>query len=199
MKLPKSKSKGFTLVELLVVIAIIAVLAALATPAIMKGLTKASIVKAKSVCSNFETAVNNFENEYNYLPYSGTVPDDDNTDPIRSDEDVVAVLAGVEDTDSSDAQNFKGIRFFELGEPKGSSEASYKDGMKIDTAANTAKIYDPWGNTYYIVFDYGLDGLIDNPLEPGETVGGKKVIVYSYGPDEQFGTNKLNRDNATNF
>ncbi|BDS06280.1 hypothetical protein NT6N_13200 [Oceaniferula spumae] len=200
MKLPHKKSKGFTLVELLVVIAIIAVLAALSTPAIMKALQKAKIVKAKGICTQFETAVNNFENEYNYLPFgSGSVPDQDN-DPIRSDDDVVAVLAGVEK--GGDKQNFKNIRFFELGEPKGGSEASYTDGMKVDKANGTAKIYDPWGETYYIVFDYDLDGQIEHPFDSTKEVGGKKAIMYSYGPDKEMEPGTLtgkNKDNPTNF
>lgn len=197
MKLPQKKSKGFTLVELLVVIAIIAVLSALATPAILKALTKASIVKAKGVCTNFETAVNNFENEYNYLPFNGGSPPSTDGSPIRSDTDVVSVLAGAEDTNGSGAQNFKGIRFFELGEPKGNSDATYKDGMKI--TGNTAKFWDPWGELYYMVFDYDLDGKIENPIDTSKDIGGKKVIVYSYGPDKEIGSSKLNRDNATNF
>jgi len=206
MKLPQKISKGFTLVELLVVIAIIAVLAALATPAIMKALQKASIAKAKGICSNFEIAVNNFESEYNHLPFEGTDPPSDDNSPYKSDtSEIVSILAGAEDPDSSNAQNFKGIRFFELGEPKGTSASNYKNGMKI--TGNNAQLYDPWGidtqkagsGVYHIIFDYNYDGKIKNPLDSSKDVGGKKVIVYSYGPDKEKGSSKLNRDNATNF
>lgn len=197
MKLTHKKAKGFTLVELLVVIAIIAVLATLAAPAIMRALQKAKITKAKGVCSSFETAVINFENEYNYLPYGGGGSAPTTDEEVRSDDDVVGVLAGVEDE-----LNFKQIRFFEQGEPKGSSESSYKDGMKVNRNGGTAKLYDPWGERYYIIIDYDLDGEIDNPLQSSKVISGKKCVVYSTGPDKEKEANNAagkNQDNPTNF
>lgn len=195
MKIKTKQNGGFTLVELLVVIAIIAILAALSTPAIMGALKKAKIVRASGVCTSFEVAVNNFENEYNYLPYSGggTAPSEDD-DAIRSDEDIVAVLAGVEED-----LNFKQIRFFETGAPKGNSDANYKDGMKLDKAGGTAKLYDAWGETYYISMDYDLDGELDDPFGGVDKITGKKCLIFSTGPDKLKGTTKLNKDNPKNF
>ena len=192
MNIKTKKNKGFTLVELLVVIAIIAVLAALAAPAILKALTKSKITKANGVCSSFEVAVNNFENEYNYLPYGGSGNSPTTDEEIRSDNDVVAVLAGREDT-----INFKKIKFFQQGEPNGSSDATYKDGMHI--SGTTAKLYDPWGETYYITIDYDLNDEINNPMKSGELIHGKKVVIWSKGPDQESGSTKKNRDNPKNF
>ena len=191
MKLTHKKTKGFTLVEILVVIAIIAVLATLATPALLSALKKAKVTKAAGICSSFETAVINFENEYNYLPYGGggNAPTDD--EEVRSDDDVVAVLAGAEED-----LNFKKIKFFELGEPKGSNSSNYKDGLII--TGTTAALYDPWGETYYIIIDYDLDGEIENPFDDTKTIS-KKAAIYSLGPDMKEGTAALDKDNATNF
>jgi len=200
MKLTHKKTKGFTLVELLVVIAIIAVLAAFAGPALLNAFKKAKITKAEGICSAFETAVVNFESEYNYLPYggAGSSPTDDSDNPVlRSDTgegaELLAVLAGVEDD-----LNFKKIKFFELSEPKGNSEAAYKDGLKLDEAGGSAQLYDPWGEGYYLILDYGLDGKIDHPFDDDKTIS-KKAAIYSLGPDMEEGSALLDKDNATNF
>lgn len=189
MKLNQKTHRGFTLVELLVVIAIIAILAVLGAPAILKQLKKAKITKAAGVCQSFEVAVNNFESEYNYLPAASDSPSE--TAPLRSDDDIMAVLAGVEDT-----YNPKKIKFFELGEPKGSSESSYKDGMHI--SGTTAKLYDPWGEPYYLTLDYDYDGQVKHPYDDEELIR-KKAICWSYGPDKETGNAKKNLDNPSNF
>ena len=190
MKLTHKKHKGFTLVELLVVIAIIAVLAAMATPVALKAASKAKIAKSKAICTAFAGAVDSFASEYSYLPFGGdgSAPTQDNQTPIRSDDGLVAVLAGVEDD-----LNFKQIRFFETSEPKGT-----KDGMAIDKSAKTAKLYDPWGERYFIFMNYDLDSGIDHPFEKGATVTGN-CAIFSIGPDGQSGSMKTNKDNSTNF
>lgn len=195
MKLHNKTNRGFTLIELLVVIAIIAILATLAAPAILNQLKKAKIVKSSGVCTAFETAVNNFESEYNYLPYSGASSPDADRD-LRSDDDVMSVLAGVEDS-----VNFKKIKFFTLGEPKGSSESNYKDGMYVSSTA--AKLYDPWGEPYYITLDYNMNGQVAHPYKGGgdesDDAIRKKAICWSSGPDKEHGDTKKNRDNPSNF
>lgn len=182
MKTNHAQAKGFTLVELLVVIAIIASLATLATPVILKALTKAKIVTAKNICVAVESAVDRFESDYSYLPYDPSIgtPDSDTSSaqPIRSDEEFMAVLAGVEKE-----VNFKKIKFFSADTPKGTDETNYKDGMAIK--GETAKLYDAWGQPYYFLLDYDLNGEIENPFKSGSDnhIFGKKVLVFSTGPD----------------
>lgn len=182
MNTHSKQAKGFTLVELLVVIAIIAVLAALSTPVIMKALTKAKITTAKNVCVAVENAVDRFEDDYSYMPYdpSEAVPDGDTpaSTPIRSDSDLMSVLVGVEDV-----VNYKKIKYFSLSEAKGTSEDNYKDGLAI--SGTTAKLYDAWGEAYYMLLDYDLDGTIENPFEAGSdnAVHGKKLLIFSTGPE----------------
>lgn len=192
MKTYSKQTKGFTLVELLVVIAIIAVLAALASPAIMGALKKAKIAKATGVCTAFEVAVDNFESEYNYLPFGGgSAPSRDETD-LRSDDALVAVLAGREDV-----INFKQIRFFDQPKPKGTKESNYKDGMHV--SGKNAKLYDPWGETYYISMDYDMDGELADPYGGADPISGRKVLIWSTGPDKEEGGTAKNKDNPSNF
>ena len=176
MKITHQKSKGFTLVELLVVIAIIAVLAALSTPVIMRALTKAKIVSAKAICVSLGNAVDRFESEYSYLPSNGSPTGDERT---QSDGDIMAALAGVE-ADGATKMNFKDIKFFALGSPKGSSDASYIDGLDID--GNSATLYDAWGERYQMILDSDLDGVIE-VVVGGDEVNGKLALIYSKGPD----------------
>ncbi|GEM_PF-1293498 len=181
-KSTRQKSSGFTLVELLVVIAIIAVLAALATPMIMKAMVKTRILAATNICTSLGSAVDRFENDYSYLPFD---PDDQSDDDyeLKSNAEpgpspIMAVLVGVEDE-----VNFKKIAYFTLDDPKGAS-GTYKDGMLVDKQGKTAELYDPWGGPYYMIFDYGLDDEIEHPFEtPTKQLHGKKVLIYSSGPD----------------
>lgn len=174
-------TKGFTLVELLVVIAIIAVLASLATPMIMKAMVKTKIVVATNICTSLGSAVDRFESDYSYLPYEGSSPTEDTevTSSVAGGgpTDIMAVLTGVENS-----VNFKKIAYFSLDSPKGVA-GSYKDGMLVSKSGKTAELYDPWGGAYYMIFDYNLDDEIDHPFDPTKTLNGKKVLIYSAGPD----------------
>lgn len=188
MKIKHRNNKGFTLVELLVVIVIIAVLAALATPAILAGLKRAKITKAVNICTSFEGAVTSFEVEYNYLPFGGGGTSPTTDDEVRSNDDVVAVLAGAEDE-----LNFKQVKFFETEEPTGN-----KDGMEVDFDNGTATLYDPWGELYFIIIDYDLDGRIDDPFDEDRDIT-RKVAIYSLGADREGGTTIQDKDNASNY
>jgi prepilin-type N-terminal cleavage/methylation domain-containing protein len=183
MKITHQKAKGFTLVELLVVIAIIAVLAALSTPVIMTALVKARVVSAKAICVSLGNAVDQFESEYSYLPYA---PGNDNPTEgteIRTEDGIMLVLAGVEDE-----VNTKQIKIFKLGSPKGGA-SNPKDGMLVTTSPPSAKLYDVWGQPYYMQLDYDLDGVVTGP--DGKDYNGKLALVWSSGPDEKIPTESL--------
>lgn len=195
MKITHQKAKGFTLVELLVVIAIIAVLAALSTPVIITALVKARVVSAKAVCVSLGNAVDRFESEYSYLPYdpSDSAPNAD--EEYKTEDGIMLVLAGVDDT-----VNTKQIKFFTLGSPKG-GDTNPRDGMVLTMTPPVAKVYDVWGEPYSITLDYDLDGIISGP--DGEDVNGKLALIYSTGPDKTepsaSTTNKEWRNIPTNF
>lgn len=191
MKYTTKSNRGFTLVELLVVIAIIASLAAIATPVIFKAKAKATRMKAVNACKAVEVAVNSFENDYSFLPYEGSSPSEDNGAAIKSDQGIMNVLTG-----KDREVNFKQKEYFEYKTAKG-GPGSYFDGLNI--TGSQASLYDPWGNPYLLFFDYDFDGEIINPENSKETVNGKVVAVYSKGADEESGSVKKNRDNASNF
>jgi len=184
MKITHQKAKGFTLVELLVVIAIIAVLAALSTPVIMTALVKARVVSAKAVCVSLGNAVDRFESEYSYLPYDPeeVAPSADTLPgtPIGTLDGIMLVLAGVEDE-----VNTKQIKFFTLGSPKG-GVSNPKDGMLLTTTPPSAKLYDVWGQSYYMQLDYDLDGLVTGPDDKDHN--GKLALIWSLGPKEELPT-----------
>lgn len=185
----KKSPKGFTLVELLVVMAIIAGLAALSSPVVFKYLTKAKIMTAQQACVTLGLAIEQFENDYNFLPYSGSAPNSDET--VRTDGGFMNVICGLEDE-----INYKQTKFFSYNDAKG-GPGSYTDGLSLK--GGKAELFDPWGQRYYVVLDYDLDGEIKNPMKLSDTVNGKLSVVYSKGPDGKMGSLKKNRDNASNL
>jgi len=71
------KPKGFTLIELLVVIAILATLGALSFGPIVRQLEYSQVVKSSKVCTDLVAAVDNFQLEYQHLPFEGSFPTQD--------------------------------------------------------------------------------------------------------------------------
>lgn len=191
MKYTIKANRGFTLVELLVVIAIIASLAALSAPVILKAKEKAKRVSATNACNAIEVAVDQFENDNNFLPYEGDSPSTDNGTGYRSDQEIMNVLTGKEDL-----VNFKEKIYFTFNDAKG-GPGNYFDGLNVTDSK--AELYDPWGNPYLLFFDYDLDGEITNPEDPRKNVNGKNVAVYTKGADQKSGNKEQNKDNASNF
>jgi prepilin-type N-terminal cleavage/methylation domain-containing protein len=78
-----NRSGGFSLVELLVVIVIIAVLIGIAAPAFLSARRNASKVATETVMNSIVSAIDQFENDFGYLP--PLILDDPSVAPIDSD------------------------------------------------------------------------------------------------------------------
>ena len=130
----KAKSRrGFTLVEMLVVIGMIAALAGISFPVYKSIQKKVEKQQTQMFYTSIERAVDNFETEYNYLPYAqAAYPAADSIyNHIGSTMDILTgILMGLEST-----KNFKQIKFLELKDAEGSGPhaapgpAGYRDGV----------------------------------------------------------------------
>jgi prepilin-type N-terminal cleavage/methylation domain-containing protein len=198
----QNKSRGgFTLVEMLVVIGMIATLAGISFPVYKSIQNKVEKQKVQMLFTSVERAVDNFQTEYNYLPYPtswGNYPNTTAGFSSTSDGDwvdsrqgemteMVTILAGL-----GNNINFKQIKFLE------------SEDMVI--SGNTATLYDPWGFEYFgMRVDYNLDGLLSRPFDASSVyyqIKGKRAAIYSYGPDNLGGggsgwqTQERNLDNV---
>ena len=183
----KAKSRcGFTLVEMLVVIGMIAALAGISFPVYKSIQKKVDKQQFEMMFNSLGSAVENFETEYNYLPYVGSIyPDADASkgDALNDEtatNQFITVLVGLGDT-----SNFKKIKFFEYKEPNG-EPGKYEDGLLV--SGNSAELYLPWGNGISRIWvDYDMNGYLANPywwsMDPEQA--GVRVMIMSYGPDNE--------------
>jgi prepilin-type N-terminal cleavage/methylation domain-containing protein len=181
IKISQSKeSKGFTLVEMLVVIGMIAALAGVSFPVYRSIQSKVEMQQLEMVFGSIERAVENFETEYNYLPYAAAAyPANDEWIRWGDNDIFVGTLMGLEST-----KNFKRIDFLEIAEAKGSGPhaspgpAGYTDGV-VDNGDGTAALYSPSGMKYIFIVDHNLDGEITSVFPGGGVVTDKKIIFWT--------------------
>lgn len=178
--------RGFTLVELLVVIVIIAVLSALGFAVGTGALQKARMVTAQSSATNVANAVEAFYSEYHLLPDPTGSATDDNVPYSTIDSngtDLLDILSGYED-DSDDMQNDRKVKFLSVRE----AENPKKGGIVYTVSGAVTKVdklYDSWGQPFFIALDYNYDGRLQFTPSSKYTydakLNNKRVAVYSLG------------------
>ncbi len=187
MKIPfnKQNQSGFTLVELLVVVVIIAILSTIGFSVGIGALEKAKRVTAQAAATNVANAVEQFYSEYNLLPApSSGAPDTDNgASPYITDSgagvQLLEVLSGYEDE-----QNERKLRFLGVKE----ADKGNRGGIVYNDAGDAVVgLFDPWGQSYYIVLDYDYDGRLEftpsAAYDYDAKLNNKRVAVYSLGTD----------------
>ena len=190
--------RGWTLVEMLVVVGMIGSLAAISFPVYKSIQKRVEKQQTEMMWSSLERAVDNFETEYNHMPYVGNVYPD--ADFLFKEENgditkFTSILAGV-----GTNCNFKKIKFFEYKEPKG-GPGSYKDGLLVNNTQAT--LYKPWlvdnapAEYRRTLLDNNMDGEVAN-MTALVTGGPWKVnfVMWDWGPDKNWFTLD---DNASNL
>jgi prepilin-type N-terminal cleavage/methylation domain-containing protein len=177
-------NSGFTLVELLVVISIIVVLAAMSFGAANMAINKSKKLQSSNDAMGLQTALNNYYSEYSKLPEFGMSGDEAQTDG-QSGSELLTILLGKEEV-TDDMQNKKQITFLNAKVNKNKKKGGliYSNG---GSGATPEGLYDAWGNPFYLKFDDDFDQEITDPLEQGNIIRNKQVIVYSYGQDGKMG------------
>ena len=189
----KAKSRrGFTLVEMLVVIGMIAALAGISFPVYKSIQAKVERQQFEMLFTSVDRAFENFETEYNYLPYTGAAhpTGDQYFDTAAKTSGIWTVLAGAESMAGVVSPvNFKGIKFLE-GKEATPSGGTYVNGFH-ENADGTISLYFPWGTQpVRLRIDNNMDGLINIPWPWSEESVGK-YSIYDPGPYGSFesGTN----------
>jgi prepilin-type N-terminal cleavage/methylation domain-containing protein len=198
---PPSRNCGFTLIELLVVIAIIAILAAMGFgggAAVMKAAKK---TVATNDCTNIVLAIQSYYDDYNTLPEApeaGTAPGAPTTNELMDQ------LVGF-DKES----NPNGERYFQGKDAKGKTQNGAYGGLFY--TGRSVELFDAWkkkGNAatnrhYFVLMDIDLDDEITDPFDATKPLYGRRVVVWTTGPDGQFTTGQAtatkNRDNDNSW
>lgn len=135
---------------------------------------------------SFQAAINNYYSEYGKLPDFGMLGDEAESDG-QSGSELLTILLGKEEV-RDDMQNKKQICFMNW---KDNGNTNKKKGGFAYPEGGSSKVpeglYDAWGNPFYLKFDDDRDPEIEDPLEPGNIVRNKLVVVYSYGADGKLG------------
>jgi prepilin-type N-terminal cleavage/methylation domain-containing protein len=183
------ESRGFTLVEMLVVIGMIAALAGVSFPVYRGIQKKIEKQKIELMLVSIERAVDNFETEYNYLPFlESSYPSEETSyywtnNGIFSISRFLGILMGLEDT-----LNFKQIAFLELPEAEGNGPGSsnskgphgFKNGVVID--GELAVFYSHYGFLIAARLDYDQNNEIYCNTLTETVTGNKKILLWT--PDD---------------
>jgi type II secretory pathway pseudopilin PulG len=192
------RAKHFTLVEVLAVIVVIMILVAILMPTTNLVLTKAEVHRTRAAMKAVEMAVSQYKVQYKHLPWLSN----NNDQLIGKDNDnnrrFISILTGVTTGNALDLGNKRDIQFLEP--PK--SIEGVASGVSGDWGKINYAYVDAWGRRFKYKIDCNYDGEIDG--SNGGTVEGfsasdvwyRQIVVWSGGPDENFGNTA---DNVHSF
>lgn len=136
-------------------------------------MSRAKSVQERGAIMQIEMAFQNFFDEYGMLPNEGT---SDATFDSHKDTAMFEALLGDDKTLSP-----KSIKYLTMREGK-----DRKNGVVYDASGTSViGVFDPWGGTYKIRLDLDYDNQIE---VNGEILKGRRVAVWSDGPDQMAGT-----------
>lgn len=179
---------GFTLIELLVVIGILALLMAILMPAVNKLMAKAESSRAKTDVQRIASAWQSYYAEYKRWPvpssmilFNGlggvSVSGAEGSTGMPTIVQVMTnIMYPVASAQETGLRNMHPI--VTNYNPKGMVFMAF-DSESVDANGN---MVDPWGNTYFFMFDLNGDGKVVRGGSMATTVY-SSVIAWSLGPD----------------
>jgi hypothetical protein len=154
---------------------IVAILASLAIPSFNKFQARGQALQVRMAMRDLGYAVQGYQIEYERLP---DLAETDEQKPLKVQGLLLDILMG-----KNPDQNPREIAFF---------TPPAKGKMVLAThAAGLVELQDEFGNVFHMHIDWNEDGSIPDPERRGAMIS-EPVIVYSAGPDGDYGTWKDN-------
>jgi len=176
-----SLRKAFTLLELLVVIAIIGLLAGLMFPATTGALRNAERAHAENTAYQLKNAISAYFTEYRKYPVD---PQMEETEPIRTDRELMDVLLGSDGAAERGGLNPRRIAFFTDKAAKPMGDGKYRKGVKLESDGG-GELWDPYGDYYFVRLDLDYN---NRTKKPDWDVGDSEfipesILIWSAGKD----------------
>ena len=177
-------TSAFTLIELLIVISIIAILSSLIVAGASSAIRTANNVACKAVITEINSAIRNYQSEYNRLPIAPG--SSEQVIEFSAGNPVLGTLLGV----GANKLNPQHTRFMEPHPGKHGI-----DGLVGDDGSYA--LMDHWGQAYRVLLDADGDGRIANPdrQSPDEAIASNTSTsllmpsaVFSLGADKTANT-----------
>jgi prepilin-type N-terminal cleavage/methylation domain-containing protein len=179
---------GFTLIELLVVIGILALLMAILMPAVNKLMAKADISRARTDVQRIANAWQTYQSEYKRWPVPQSLllfgglggVNVSGAEGSTGMPTIVQVMTNImyPAASAQEAVNRNMHPIVTNYNPKGIVFMAYDS----ESVNSNGDMVDPWGRTYFFMFDINGDGKVVRGGTMATTVY-SSVIVWSLGPD----------------
>jgi len=176
-----SLRKAFTLLELLVVIAIIGLLAGLMFPATTGALRNAERAHAENTAYQLKNAISAYFTEYRKYPVD---PQMEETEPIRTDRELMDVLLGSDGAAERGGLNPRRIAFFTDKAAKPMGDGKYRKGVKLESDGG-GELWDPYGDYYFVRLDLDYNNRTKKPVwDVGDSEFiPESILIWSAGKD----------------